>query len=236
MKAPVLAFVIAFCLSGCGRREAIELNELEEQVVGSMILPLTLYEAQFPNSRITNVAQIFAMLDLSRSHRSHPYVFQERFRRFGERAGFTNSIYEKYVVVSAGITNHGFGGELLLMNAVPFRDVDRNLSRMVILRFASQDYRPQKITETDVQDIFQRNQLPIPIPAAMPAVGAPPGFVKSSYPPSTRIRMFFENLAYYYGPGRFFWLPMMLICVGAVLFAVILLVVWFARRSRPKEE
>jgi hypothetical protein len=55
-------------------------------------------------------------------------------------------------------------------------------------------------------------------------------------PLTWRVRKFFEKLAYYYGPGRFFWLPMMVICLGGPLVIATVLAVWFVRRSRPKEE
>lgn len=228
----LLLFVFTICITACGRRQIIESNELEQEAIGSMVLPLALHEAQFPNARVTNVAQVFAMLDLSRSHRSHPYVFQERFRRFDGHAGFTNSIYEKYVVVPPGITNGRVGGELILMNAVPFRDFNHGLSRMVIVRAGKQDYRPEKVTEPDIQEIFRRSAIDIPKPIPMPALTAPPGYGKLNYPLTTRVRMFFENVAYYYGPGRSFWLPMMLVCLGLPLIIAVVIFVWFSRRSR----
>lgn len=226
---PVLLSVL---VTGCGRSELVALNELEQEAAGSLVLPLALYEAQFPDGRITNVAQVFGVLDLSRSHRSHPFVFQERFRRFDSQAGFTNSIFEKYVVIPAGITNEQTGGELVLMSATPFPDFEKVLTRMVIVRAGKQDYRASKIADSQVQEIFRRSGIAIPKPIRMSAAEAPLGYEKPNYRLATRFRMFFENVAYAYGPGRFFWLPTMLICIGVPILGATFFVIWFARRGR----
>lgn len=210
----------------------MKLDALEQESAAVIQKFLVFHEIRSPGVPVTNVSQIFALVDLNRSHRSHPYFLQDQFREFGAQSGFTTSIYEKYVPVPFQVANLTAPGRGILMSAKPFANPDGELVRIIIWKAADQDYRIDRIKEARVREIFSENRITIPTPSPMPAPEAPPGYKKSNYPLTTRVRIFFEDVAYYYGPGRFFWLPMMLVCLGLPLIIAVVLFVWFIRRSR----
>lgn len=226
---PILLF--ALCATGCEKRERRRQIELEGLTAATIQKFLTLHEGTSAGEPITNVAQIFAMMDLTSAHRVHPYVLQQRFREFGRNAGFKSSIYDKYVILPHGLTNRAIKGEMILMSAEPFPDLDGHPVRMVIWKAAKQDYRQTELLERRVQEIFSEANIPIPrADVSSPAV-PPAGDYKLTYPFTTRVRMYFQSFAELLGLGKMFWFPLMLLC-AVVLIAGMMFSIWILRRNR----
>lgn len=230
-RAPFIILVVILMGVGCARRERERQNELEGFTAARLQQFLALRENHSPVETITNVVQIFEMMDLSQPHRAHPHTLQKRFREFGPNAGFKNSIYEKYVVVRMGITDRGIKGEMIFMSAEPFPDLDGRPIRMVIWRAGAEDYRHKELDEDEVHRIFSTANIPIPRPPAMPAPGPPPGDYELSYPPTTRVRLFFQEFAQILGLEKMLWFPLMLLCAIAVV-GTLVFSIWLIRRNR----
>ena len=58
--------------------------------------------------------------------------WHDRFRRFGKRAGFKNSIYEKYIFFPPGMRSKGLPGEVVMMNAMPYPGPEGELRRTIV--------------------------------------------------------------------------------------------------------
>jgi hypothetical protein len=230
----VLSCLLICC--GCGRKIA-KLNELEGNAAGAIQKFLDLYEAENRGVQITNLQQVFiGAAELNRWHQKHPAFFQMQFNKFGKYAGFTNSFYEKYVRVPSGVTNPAFPTEPIFMNAQAFPNHDGRYGRMIIWRENPQYHRNNWVPEEQIQEAFKRAAIAIPQPTPMPKPPTPAGSPYPQHSLATRIELFFTELSGDYGPGRALWFPFMLICLGVPVVIGILITVWFARRSRPKEQ
>jgi hypothetical protein len=229
----ILLFVGILCSAGCGRWEREERAVVERQAAKRLHKMLWLHEAHFPERPRTNFAAIFQELGVE-----YPADLHERFRQYGRDAGFTNSIFERYEFVAKAISNEVLKGQIVVLGKEPYANESDKLVRLAITRSGPgyEGWYFDEVEEDWLQKLFRAAEAEMPRPGLVTSAPIPQKEFENRTPVTWRVRKFFENLAYYYGPGRFFWLPMMLICVGAVLFVVILLVVWFARRSRPKEE
>jgi hypothetical protein len=108
---------ILLLLVGCGL-QPMQI-EVEDEAAASIFPKVNLYLVD-TNTSITNIAQIYAEVNLASDHRSHPWRFQKKFQRFGKYAGFKNSFYEKYVFLPRGTTSSIVGGEIVFLNAQPF--------------------------------------------------------------------------------------------------------------------
>src|SRR5688572_18649607 len=129
----VLVAIAVIFSAGRGGRNMTKLQELEGRSAGAIRFCLDLYEANNPGVTITNVPQVLAgTMDLSHWHSSHPALLEIEFRKLGKYAGFTNSLYEKYVRVPPGVTNRAFPKEPIFMNAYAFPDYDGRYGRMVV--------------------------------------------------------------------------------------------------------
>jgi hypothetical protein len=228
----VLAYslLLGIFLSACGRQTR-ELDHLEQRAADTIAKFLALHEGKFADARVTNVAQVFALMELSRSHRTHPHTYQTAFRKFGKYSGFTNSFYDKYICLQPvlPITNGLIRGELYVISASPYPGLDGQPCRVIIWKAGRQDYRIGRLTESRIHALFHERGVPLPPPTPSPPVPVPDD---APEPVSIVVRaeLFFKDLAENYGPGRFFWFPMMLICIGVVLAALILTFIWFSRR------
>jgi hypothetical protein len=121
-----------------------------------------------------------------------------------------------------------------LLNAEPFPDREGKYGRIIFSKWKQgwDGWMFKWYPEDQVQEIFRSAGQRIPDAVLMPSPGALPPEHKPSYPLSTRIRAFFEDLASTYGPGRAFWLPAMFLCGFIVLMVVIFLFIWDGRRGR----
>ena len=163
----------------------------------------------------------------------YPVDLHERFRRYGRDAGFTNSIFERYVFVGTQVTNKEFQGQLAFLSTRPYVSESGQPLRIAIVRRGSgyEGWIANEFLEQTVEESLNSAGIEMPKPVALTSG---PSRREGAYRPPVghRIRRFFENVAYYHGPGRFFWLPTMLICVGVPILGVILVAVWFTRRGR----
>jgi hypothetical protein len=225
-----LLLTAVFCLAGCGRWEREERAVLERAAAGRLHKSLWLHEAQFPDHPRTNLTTVFQELGVE-----YPSDLHEKFRRYGREAGFTNSIFERYLFTPGGISNEVLKGEIILMGAKPYVNEGERLVRIALVRNGPgyEGWSFNEFNEDQVQQSFKDAGVEMP-PPRPPVASAP--IAREGFQPrvsfAAKVRRFFQNVAYYYGPGRFFWFPMMLICIGSVLFVVILLIIWFTRRSR----
>lgn len=219
-------------LCGC-ERKIQKLRHLEGTAIAAITKALWLYEGLYPGVAITNLPQAFnGAFELDAWHRMHPAFLEKEFRKFGKYAGFTNSFYEKYVRVPAGITNRAFPKDVIYMNAHPVPDYDGKFGRYVIWREGPQSYNNNWAPEEQIQEAFRRAGVPIPRPSPMPKPRVPKD---SPYPQQSlgkRMTLFFRDLAGDYGPGRRFGETLMLICLGVPTIAGVVMVFWFARRPK----
>ncbi len=230
----VLPLFLTVACTGCGKSERRDLRQLELSTADTIAMLLGLYEGQFPNSRITNIAQAFSLLDLQEGGRRHPYNLQEQFRTFGKYSGFSDSFYEKYLCLppNSGITNGSVKGEVVIVSAKPFPDLDESLCRIVIWKAGKQDYRVDTVDEKHIQQTIgyvivasAENNIAPPVPK--PARGD-----KVTYSAGTKVKIAFKELAEKYGLGRYFWFPVMVICGLVLLLIGVLLYIWFGHRGR----
>lgn len=149
----ILSLVTAFTTS-C--RRGSDRYAVEARTAHDIITLLKAFELRQPEQRPTNLLQIFTELK-----RDYPHDWHKRFRGFGA-PGFTNSIFEKYVFLPAGITNTQLHGEILLLNAGPFSD-GRAFGRIVIAKSGPVEYRRIWMVESQVQSVLK--QLPVPLPS-----------------------------------------------------------------------
>jgi hypothetical protein len=94
--------------------------------------------------------------------------WEEKFKEFGEHAGFSNSIFEKYVFLPSGvffqIRSKTF--EAVLMNAQPFSDGRGATNRWVIHRTGEVINR-SLLPEEKVQGMLRRAGIDAPKPPPM---------------------------------------------------------------------
>jgi hypothetical protein len=208
----------------------MELDNLEQITADAIAKGLTFYENQHPDLPLTNVVQAFSMMELGRPHRTHPYRLQERFLEFGKQSGFKDSIYEKYVAVSVGITNRAIQGVTVFMSAEPFSDLNRDTVRMVIWKAGKRDYRIARLEDQHVQEILKEANLTIPKPTPMP----PPPVLSPLEPDpiSVKVEKYFRDVAGNIGIGRGSWWIILLLYAAVAGLFLLFLYIWFGRRSR----
>jgi hypothetical protein len=137
----------------CGCRQREEQDEAEGQsILGVMRLPQS-HEWEDPGVQVTNLAQLF------RVGATYPHDWHRRLLKFGKHAGFTNSVFEKYIFLPPGITNRFVIGEIVLMNAKPYPGSD-GLERSVVSKAAGV-YHWGTYREQYIQQLFRR-ALPNP--------------------------------------------------------------------------
>ena len=94
--------------------------------------------------------------------------WEERFKKFGEQSGFSNSIFEKYVFLPQGITFR-IGPvvvEAVLMSARPFWDGKGGTNRWVIHR-SGEIIDRALLPEYKVQEMFRQADAEMPQPPSM---------------------------------------------------------------------
>jgi hypothetical protein len=227
--------VVLFCI-GCKQRERQEQNQLEGFTAATIQKFLDFGEERFTEKPLTNVIQVFEMMDLTSAHRSHPYVLQQHFRKFGANAGFNNSIYEKYVLVPSGLVDRAIKGEMIFMSGQPFPDLDGQRVRMVIWKAGKQDYRSTKLREERVQEMFRTLNKKIPLPPPMPSPSPPPDFALSGPSPWKSVNLYFRDIAGGLGIRRGSWWILLLLLGFGVVAVGTTLVFFFVNRRRWRRE
>jgi hypothetical protein len=166
-KPSVGSLGMALLLCSCEHR--VKQFEAEAHAIFGLQNLLKEYEAVYPGVRVTNVSQLFIDLD-----RSYPHEWHQQFNGFGNTAGFTNSIYEKYVFFPSGITNPKFEGELLLMNAKPYPSPKGEMERSLVSKSAGVHHWIT-LREDRIQQFFKEAGIAEPKPVVMsPPSPAPP--------------------------------------------------------------
>jgi hypothetical protein len=158
----VLLLGASTLLSACRHRE--QQYEIEARTINGILRLLDDYSFEFPDTRVTNLAQIFAA-----SGQDYPHGWHRGLIKFGKHAGFTNSFYEKYVFFPPGMTNRWMEGELLLMNAQCYPGPGADLLRDVLSRSGNR-YSHRTLAETAIQRFLKESGIaePKPVPMAPP--------------------------------------------------------------------
>lgn len=139
--------------------------EVESRFAPELARRFTWYPAEFPDTPITNLAQV-----LYGSHGGYPYQWHEWFRVYEKNAGFSNSLSEKYVAVPPGVSIGK--GDSYLISAQPFFHKG-DAYRMIFYK-RERDVWGEKVAEYRVQDAFQTARVGIPVPSAALMPPAPP--------------------------------------------------------------
>lgn len=160
---PIALVLLAATNVACEKRPTR--SDIEWETASRITSLLKLYETANSGVRMTNLAQLFAA-----AGKPYPYSWHKKFQRFGDDAGFENSIFEKYVFPPPNVRSRYLEGEILVLNAAPFRDTEKHLRRMVITRAGSglEGFRTTWLHEETIQAIFRDSGIPIPRPITMP--------------------------------------------------------------------
>ena len=152
---------------GCDLRDKQHIAEA--QTVLAIMRHLRDYDMANPSVAVTNLSQLFPAGD-----QVYPHHWHRRFLAFGKTAGFTNSVFEKYVFFQSGITSRWIEGEVVFMNAKPYPGPD-GLERSVVSRTASV-FHWKTVSEDRVQRLLNESGVrnPIPITAPPPPPEPPP--------------------------------------------------------------
>jgi hypothetical protein len=223
MNRNFVTLMVAVLMCGCQKKQ--EQYEAEAQTTFEIIRLLDLH-ASDPNQ--THPTNLFQLLELHQQ--GYPHVWHRRFAAFGKHAGFTNSIFEKYVFFPSGITNQWIEGELVLMNK-PYPGSDGRLQRNLISKTGNR-YAYQVHREESVQALFKEAGIVEPKSIAMPQPPFAPEEERQAF--SIRTSRFFVWMAESLGMDSSRWLLLRNISFGAVLVGGISLAVWCWRlRRRP---
>jgi hypothetical protein len=232
LKTPLaICAVLVATISGCGRENLEQQFALEHETAGVIQQLLALHEATSPQVAVTNLAQTFASIDLTRLHRKHPYFYQSEFQKFGKHAGFKDSFYEKFILFSPGISisNPPISGVLVVLSAETFLDMEEKPVRMLTWRAGSQDYRSISLAEDRVQRIFKELGLSIPKPLPSPPAAPPTDVMHVTW--TDKLEGQFDVLAFLMGlPGR--GRLVRNATLGVVVVLLTGLVFWLWRRTR----
>lgn len=220
----LLCTIFIGCLSACSSEE--QQHTIEAQTIFGVLRLLPLYEHSYPGVQITNLAQVIAGLQ-----RDYPYGWHERLKRFGKYAGFTNSIFEKYVFFPPGITNAKFEGELLLMNAVPYPNAYGEMERTIISKTKDVHHR-RTLPEDRIQHLFKETGIAEPKPTPMPSPPAIPPELEIREPLFSKIRGGFFNFLLVNRIGGAAADVIWYIVLSLPFAAFLLLVFWIWRRGR----
>lgn len=177
------------CLPGCSPAE--KQHTVEAQTIFGVIRLLPIYEHSYPAVPITNLAQMITGLE-----RDYPYGWHQGLMRFGKYAGFTNSIYEKYIFFPPGVTNPKFEGELLLMNARPYPSANGKMGRTVVSKAAG-IYHRNVLREERIQQVFKEAGIVEPKAVTMPPPPVP--LKEEPIPISIKVSRFFMKAADFLG-------------------------------------
>ena len=161
MKTLQLWLAVLACglFSGCEKQE--KQNTAEAQTVLGTMRILKDYDLAHPGVRVTNLSQLFPVGD-----QIYPHHWHRRFAAFGKSAGFTNSIYEKYVFFRPGVTSRWMEGDVVFMNTSPYPGPD-GLKRSMVSKGAGV-YHWKTLSEDQVQRLLKESGITEPRPAVFP--------------------------------------------------------------------
>jgi len=221
-----LLLLLALGMAGCVREA--DRAQAEASTARDIIWCLDIYALSHRDTRPTNLFQVFAGVNYD-----YPYSLHERFSRFGERKGFSNSFYEKYVFPPPGVTNRFMGvfGEVLLLNAEPYPDQQRVLQREVIC-LTSNGHALVTLTEDLVKKVFNEAGQQIPKPLVMAAPPPVPPEKDHREPFSHKRYKFFYGLAQALGVGGQNWLVVQNATLALLSIVLLLGLFWWSRRPR----
>lgn len=225
-----LVLCLVFCASACRQQETQ--IDIEHETAVMIRKFLSIYEAQFPSAPVTNIAQAFMVMDLSRPTRMHPYYLQERFRSFGKYAGFQNSIYEKYIVLPSGGRARTRFGEVGFLNAEPFPNAKGQFGRFVASKIGKgyENSRVDWFEESQIQLIFKEASDGIPNVEFMPPPTSLPPMAADSI--VMRVRKYYRDVAGNLGIGRGSWWIVLSAYVGIAGVILGFLFIWFSKGRR----
>jgi len=236
MRRPIATipiFLLGLCLLiGCKKHPSRA--SLEEHAIAHVVKQIGMYESLHPTAALTNALQLFRQC--TNGGWGYPSGVHRKLLASGASAGFTNSIYEKYVFIVPPIRDESLSGyALILLNAQPFEDPAHRLRRMVVLRTESApaDFRVRDLDEVRIQRIFQSAGREIPKLSLTPPVPILPAMV-SSHGESlyVRGRSYFNGLAGHLGIGHSNGWLIILLLGAAVVIAGVAFGLIFIRKSR----
>ena len=125
----LLWFLTTAAITGCGggTRQA----EAEARFAHDVAWWMTQYAAS-SNAPVTNLAQIFPLVK-----HGYPFFHHHELSRFGDGAGFSKSVAEKYVFFVNPFTNRWAQGEVICMSVKPFPWGGDGLRRIYIAKLGT---------------------------------------------------------------------------------------------------
>jgi hypothetical protein len=159
--------IIAALVTGCGggTRQA----QAEAKFASDVARWMEQY-AVTSTAPVTNIAQIFPLVK-----HGYPFFHHYELSRFGDRAGFSKSVAEKYIFFVNPVTNRWAQGEVICMSVKPFQWGGEGPSRIYIAKLGTR-YIFRDLPEHAVQVMLneaQPNIVPLvvgPLPPRPPEV------------------------------------------------------------------
>lgn len=228
-----LAFTCLLLLSsGPFERDMKDREKLEAQTAFYLTKGLTAFANAVPGVKLTNTLQLFHYADTNIGIWGYPYWHEHCFRKFHKKdSGFTNSVLEKYVVVQPGIQVPLLRGELVLLNAQPYRNREKKLERMLICK-TDEGFVPGPYPEEHLQQLFEKAGQKIPSAVSLPQ--PPPGPPIIEHKPRLTVEYMFKQLAVAMGFQESLWLTFLFIAVMVVITAFFLILFVSMRRGAKR--
>jgi hypothetical protein len=212
-----LCFIASLCaaLPGCtsGSKQIRE----EKTCARFLARILAFYEDKYPNTAATNLQQIFES-----TQTPYPKHWHYRFQKFRQHAGFQNSFYEKYVIVSLRLPTNIVPGQVYLMNAQPFPNEKGEKGRLLLFKtqVGRGDWQIEWFPEKVLQRFFREAGQNIPKPSVVPSFPDLPSYEEPPF--SSRMQDFFGDVTANLGLGTasgkyLMYATFGLLTIGAVL-------------------
>lgn len=210
----------------CSCQKPVDLPTLESQAASYMNKGLRAFANEVPGVKVTNTLQLFHYATTNSGIWGYPHWLEWKFRQFGKEAGFTNSLFEKYVVSPPGIKLHL--GELVMLSAHAYQGIDGKPSREVIC-YNGEHYINYTYSEQEIQDAFKIAGLVIPKASPLPPPPPAPAF--SEYRSPLTVKGVFERIAEGVGLEHYHWLTVLgTLIIVIVMIAFVILFLRFSRR------
>jgi hypothetical protein len=132
-------------LTACNRFNPQE--SAEARFAGEVIRLLRRYPSEVSPSPVTNLSQLFPL-----TKHGYPYLHHRELLQYGQYAGFTNSLTEKYNFFWPRFTHEYLTGDIICMSAPPFLGGD-GLSRIYIGE-KDGSYTFRSISETTLRRVL----------------------------------------------------------------------------------
>jgi hypothetical protein len=204
-------------------------EKLEAETARYIAQVTTFYE-NVSTTKLTNICQLFVFATSSNLV-GYPYWHEHYFRKFHKDSGFTNSVLENYVVVEPGIHVPSLKGELVCLNAKPYRNREGKLERMLICNVEKR-YVFGPYAEEHLHTLFQKANRKIPTGNSLPR--PPPGPPIVEHKPRLTTENIFKRIAVSIGLQQSLWLTLFIGAVFVAITVLIVIVLWTGRRSHTK--